>query len=40
MLWNVNECGEKKIMTVSRQKFPVKLMIDKNNWRMWNILNI
>jgi hypothetical protein len=27
MLWNVNECGENKIMRISRQPFPVKLMI-------------
>jgi hypothetical protein len=30
MLWNVNECEKKtnKVMRVSRQPFPVKLMID------------
>jgi hypothetical protein len=29
-----------KVMRVSRQPFPVKIMIDQNNWRMWNLLNI
>jgi hypothetical protein len=30
---------EVKVMRISRQPFPVKLMT-KNNWRMWNLLNI
>ena len=29
-----------KVMRISRQPFPVKIMIDQNNWRMWNLLNI
>jgi hypothetical protein len=30
-----------KVMRISRQQFPVKLMIDKkNSCRMWNLLNI
>jgi hypothetical protein len=39
MLWNGNECGKTKtkVMRISRQKFPVQT---KNNWRMWNLLNI
>jgi hypothetical protein len=28
MLWNGNECGETKVMRISRQPFPVKIMID------------
>jgi len=28
MLWNGNECGKNKIMRISRQPFPVKIMID------------
>ena len=29
MLWNGNECGKKtKVMRISRQPFPVKIMID------------
>jgi len=31
---------EKKVMRISRQAFPVKNMIDQNNFRMWNLLNI
>ena len=29
-----------KVMRISRQSFPVTIMIDQNNWRMWNVLNI
>jgi hypothetical protein len=29
-----------KVMRISRQTLPVKLFIDQNNWRMWNLLNI
>jgi hypothetical protein len=29
-----------KVMRISRQPSPVTIMKDKNNWRMWNILNI
>jgi hypothetical protein len=29
-----------KVMRLSRQPFPVKRMIDQNNWKMWNPLNI
>ena len=28
MLWNGNECGKKKVMRISRQPFPVKIMIN------------
>jgi hypothetical protein len=27
MLWNGNECGINKVMRISRQPFPVKIMI-------------
>ena len=29
-----------KVMRISRQPFPVKIIIDQNNWRVWNLLNI
>jgi hypothetical protein len=29
-----------KLMRISRQPFPVKVIRDQNNWRMWNLLNI
>ena len=29
-----------KVMRISRHPFPVKIMIDQNNERMWNLLNI
>jgi len=28
-----------KVMGISRQPSPVTIMIDQNNWRMWNVLN-
>jgi len=28
MLWNGNECGKTKLMRISRQPSPVKIMID------------
>jgi hypothetical protein len=28
MLWNGNKCGKTKVMRISRQPFPVKIMID------------
>jgi hypothetical protein len=28
------------IMKISRQPSPVQIMIDQNNWRIWNILTI
>jgi hypothetical protein len=28
MLWNGNECGKTKGMRISRQPFPIKIMID------------
>jgi hypothetical protein len=31
---------EKKVMSISRQSFQVKRMIDLNSYRMWNLLNI
>jgi hypothetical protein len=32
--------GKTKVMRISGQIFPIKLVIDKNNWRMWNLSNI
>jgi len=29
-----------KVMRISRQSSPVKIMIDQSNKRMWNLLNI
>ena len=29
-----------KVMRISKQPSPVTIMIDQNNWRMWNVLNI
>jgi len=29
-----------KVMRISRKPSPVTIMIDQNNWRMWNVLNI
>jgi hypothetical protein len=29
-----------KVMRISRRPFPVKIMIDQKNQRMWNLLNI
>jgi hypothetical protein len=29
-----------KVMRISRQSSPVKFVIDQNNWRIWNLLNI
>jgi len=29
-----------KVMGISRQPFPVKIVVDQNNWRMWNLLYI
>ena len=29
-----------KVMRISRKPSPVTFIIDKNNWRMWNVLNI
>jgi hypothetical protein len=26
-----------KVMRISRQGSPIKIMIDKSNWRMWNV---
>ena len=28
MLWHGNECGKTKVIRISRQPFPVKIMID------------
>jgi hypothetical protein len=28
MLWNGNECGKNKVMRISRQLFPVKIVFD------------
>jgi len=28
MLWNGNECGKIKVMRISRQQLPVKIMIE------------
>jgi hypothetical protein len=39
---NVTEMNmeKTKVMRISRQPSPVTIMIDQNNWRMWNVLNI
>ena len=29
-----------EVMRISRQPFPVKIIIEQNNWRVWNLLNI
>jgi hypothetical protein len=29
-----------KVKRISRKPLPVKILIDQNNWRMWNLLNI
>ena len=29
-----------KVMRILRQPSPVTIMVDQNNWRMWNVLNI
>ena len=29
-----------KIMRISRKPSPVTIMIEQNNWRVWNVLNI
>ena len=29
-----------KVMRISRQPVPVKIIIAQKNWRMWNLLNI
>jgi hypothetical protein len=29
-----------KVIRISRQPFPGKIMLNQNNWRMWNLLNI
>ena len=29
-----------KVMRISRQTSPVTIVVDQNNWRMWNVLNI
>jgi len=29
-----------KVRRISRQPSPVTIMIERNNWRMWNVLNI
>ena len=28
------------VMRISRKSFPVKIMINQKQWRMWNLLNI
>jgi hypothetical protein len=47
MIDRLNEIGRRygmvlnvettKVMRISRQPSPMKIMIDQNNWRMWNI---
>jgi hypothetical protein len=34
MVMNVEKT---KVMRISRQPYPIKIMIDQNNWRMWNV---
>ena len=36
----MNEEKKTKLMRISRQPSPVTIMIDQNNWRVWNVLNI
>jgi hypothetical protein len=38
MLWNGNECGKNKIMRISRQPFPVKIMKHQKTTRECGIL--
>jgi hypothetical protein len=40
MLWNGNKCGKTKVMKNSRQKFPVKFMIDHKQFENVEYLNI
>jgi hypothetical protein len=35
-----NGRGKAKVMGISRQPSTVQIMIDGNNWRIWNIANI
>jgi len=28
-----------KVMRNSRQPFPINIIVDQNNWRLWNLLN-
>ena len=37
MVMNVEKT---KVMRISRQPSPVTIMIEQNNWKMWNVLNI
>jgi hypothetical protein len=30
--------GKRKVRRISRQPYPVQMMIDENSWRMWSIL--
>jgi hypothetical protein len=32
--------GKTKAIGISRQPSPVHILIDRNNWQMWNISNI
>jgi len=29
-----------EVMNISRQSFPVQMMVEQINWRMWNISNL
>jgi hypothetical protein len=40
VLWDANECGKTKVMTVSRQPFTIQIMADQNNREVWNISSI
>ena len=41
MLLHGYECGKKQTFeNFKTTKNPVAIMIDQNNWRMWNVLNI
>jgi hypothetical protein len=31
MLWNGNECEKNKVMRISKQPIPVKIIIEQNN---------
>jgi hypothetical protein len=35
-----NECGKSKVIGISRHLTSLQIMIDRNNWRMWNILTV
>jgi hypothetical protein len=38
MLWIGDHYGKRKVRRISRQPYPIQIMIDENNWIIWNIL--